>query len=196
MQKFTVDEYILNHDDKMVHLNILREILQSTGMNETVKWGMPTYTIKGKNVVGLGAFKKFVSLWFFKGILLNDPENMLVNAQNDKNNSIRQLRFHHENEIDIDMTMTFVEQAIEIENTGKKLPKAPIKKLVLPPELKEALSENYELEIQFKNFSPSQQREFANYIQQAKMEETRLRRLDKIIPMILNNTGLSDKYRK
>ncbi|WP_325262934.1 YdeI/OmpD-associated family protein, partial [Flavobacterium sp.] len=44
-------------------------------------------------------------------------------------------------------------------------------------------------------FSPYKQKEFIEYIESAKREETKLTRIEKIKPMILDNIGLNDKYR-
>ena len=54
----TVDEYIANADRWRDELVQLRKILNSTELVEEVKWGGPCYTSGGKNVVGMGAFKK------------------------------------------------------------------------------------------------------------------------------------------
>ena len=52
----------------------LRNILLSCGLEETVKWGAPTYTFAGKNVAGLASFKSYVGLWFHQGALLKDEK--------------------------------------------------------------------------------------------------------------------------
>ncbi|MCK5210721.1 MAG: YdeI/OmpD-associated family protein [Cyclobacteriaceae bacterium] len=52
-----------------------------------------------------------------------------------------------------------------------------------------------ELRSCFDDLSLSRQREFTEYISEAKREETKLKRLEKIIPMIKEKIGLSDKYR-
>jgi uncharacterized protein YdeI (YjbR/CyaY-like superfamily) len=51
------------------------------------------------------------------------------------------------------------------------------------------------LETAFLKFSPYKQKEFLEYIETAKREETKLSRIEKIKPMILDNIGLNDKYR-
>ena len=53
----TVNEYIECSDHWKEELVQLRKILLSTKLEETVKWGMPCYTLNGKMVVGLGAFQ-------------------------------------------------------------------------------------------------------------------------------------------
>jgi len=56
----TANEYILNAPNGKETLMVLREILNSTQLQETVKWGIPVYTINDKNVVGIAAFKSYV----------------------------------------------------------------------------------------------------------------------------------------
>ena len=57
-------------------LIVLREIIRSTELIETLKWGGPVYTLGGKNVVGIGSFKSYVGLWFFQGAFLKDEEKL------------------------------------------------------------------------------------------------------------------------
>jgi uncharacterized protein YdeI (YjbR/CyaY-like superfamily) len=86
----TVDEYILNSKNGIEILLVLRDIINTTELKETIKWGVPCYTINGKNVLGLGAFKSYVGIWFFQGALLNDTAKVLRNAQDDKTKAMRQ----------------------------------------------------------------------------------------------------------
>ena len=80
----SVEEYIESVDLFADGLVVLREIMASTELQETVKWGIPTYTINDKNVVSISAFKKYVGVWFFNGVFLSDPVNILINAQDEK----------------------------------------------------------------------------------------------------------------
>ena len=73
----SVDQYIVKHKDWHAELGKLRSILQQTSLEETIKWGSPVYTYLNKNIVGLGAFKSYVGLWFFQVVLLTDNENVL-----------------------------------------------------------------------------------------------------------------------
>ena len=47
-------------------------------MKEERKWGKPTYTVDGKNIVILQGFKEYFGLGFFQGALLKDPKKLLV----------------------------------------------------------------------------------------------------------------------
>ena len=74
-----VEEYIANNAQYETELSMLREILNSTGLDETVKWGAPAYTFKGKNVVGIGAFKSYVGLWFHRAFKIGECLQVVVN---------------------------------------------------------------------------------------------------------------------
>ena len=62
-------------------LTILREIVLNTELQETIKWGMPTYTLGGKNVIGIGACNSYSGIWFFNGVFLKDKQKKIINAQ-------------------------------------------------------------------------------------------------------------------
>jgi uncharacterized protein YdeI (YjbR/CyaY-like superfamily) len=48
-------------------------VLADLPMTEECKWGKPTYTVDGKNVVIMQGFKEYFALGFFQGALLKDP---------------------------------------------------------------------------------------------------------------------------
>jgi len=90
----TPEEYIAKNKDWQQSLILLREILLSTQMRETIKWGVPVYTFEGKNIVGITAFKLYVGLWFFQGAMLKDKKKKLINAQAGKTKALRQWRLN------------------------------------------------------------------------------------------------------
>lgn len=194
----SVAEYIQKHPHWQAELTALREIVQSVPLQETIKWGAPVYTLDGKNLVGLGAFTSYVGLWFFQGALLTDPERRLINAQEGKTRALRQWRFASLEEIReaADTIRAYLREAIDLQRQGKSIKPQRDKPLDIPPELQAQLSGNRELKAKFEALSKSKRREYAEYIAEAKREETRQNRLDKIIPMILGGLGLNDKYRK
>ena len=55
----TPEEYIANNKDWQQALILLRDILLSTQMTETIKWGVPVYTFERKNIVGIAGFKSY-----------------------------------------------------------------------------------------------------------------------------------------
>ena len=56
----------------------MKQVLAGLEMKEERKWGKPTYTVDGKNVVILQDFKEYFALGFFQGALLKDPKKLLV----------------------------------------------------------------------------------------------------------------------
>lgn len=193
----SVEAYITQKEQWAEALNLLRRLLLSTGMSESIKWGAPVYSLNGKNIVGLSAFKAYVGLWFFQGGLLSDEDGVLVNAQTGVTKAMRQWRFSSLSEIEEEPVMRYVLEAIENQQQGREIkPNRQPKTLIIPPELKQELAANPDFNTAFEGLSRSSQREYAEYIREAKRESTRQNRLVKIKPMILQNQGLHDKYRK
>src|SRR6476660_113832 len=56
----------------------MRRVLGGFAMQEECKWGKPTYTVDGKNVVIIQGFKEYFALGFFQGALLKDRKKVLV----------------------------------------------------------------------------------------------------------------------
>lgn len=197
MQRFTtIDEYISNAKNGKELLIILRKILSTTELSETIKWGEPCYTLNGKNVLGLGSFKSYVVIWFFQGALLKDPHKLLLNAQEDKTRAMRQWRFKSMKDIDEKKVLAYVNEAIENQKQNKTILANRKKPLIIPPQLQDAFNADTDFKKAFEDFSRGKQREFAEYISEAKQEKTKLARLQKIEPLIRQKIGLHDKYRK
>lgn len=197
MQTFnSVNEFILNAAYGKEILIVLREILLTTELKETVKWGSPVYTINDKNVIGMAAFKSYVGLWFYQGVFLKDEAGVLINATEGMTKALRQWRFTSVDEIDEELVLKYVNEAIQNQKDGKELKPDRNKPVIIPEELTQAFFDDTELENCFRRFKPGKQREFAEFIASAKLTETRLARVQKVIPLILENIGLNDKFRK
>ncbi len=179
-------------------LRKLRSIILNTGMEEGLKWSMPVYMVDGKNVVGIGAFKEHFGVWFFQGALLKDQGKKLINAQEEKTVAMRQWRYRNEEEIDEKLLKNYLEEAIENEKEGKRI--KPAKATPRGPKYSEEfqafLAESKKLSTAYSNLTPGKQREYVEYIIDAKRDSTKQRRMEKIKPMILAGLGLNDKYKK
>lgn len=172
----------------------LHAIVRKTPLVETTKWGGPVYTYNNKNVLGIGGFKSYFGIWFYNGVFLKDEKKLLINANEESTKSLRQMRFNSVNEIDEKLILAYIKEAIEIEEKGLAIPKEK-KETIIPEILQNELDKNSELLAKFNTFSPYKQREFIEHITSAKQEKTQMNRLEKIIPMILEEKGLNDKYR-
>lgn len=191
----TVGEFIAKQDRWNEHLLKLHEIMLTSGLDETIKWGIPVYTLGGKNIAGMCVFKSYMGLWFYQGVFLKDPQKKLINAQENRTKALRQLRFTDVDEIDYGLVKAFVKEAIQNHKEGKEIKPDLKQPLVIPGELMTVLKTDQELKNCFDEFTLSKQREFADYISEANREDTKLKRLEKIIPMIKEQIGLNDKYK-
>lgn len=192
-----VDDYILSNPKWKKELELIRKVLLDLPLDEDIKWGIPAYIYKKKNILGLSAFKNYCGLWFHHGVFLKDEANVLINAQKDKTRGMRQMRFNSFEEIDTQLVKLYALEAIENSEAGKEIrPKRNRKPIIIPDELNVEFSKNEKLKVLFHQFTIAKQREFCEYITTAKRITTKQSRLGKIIPMILGKVGLNDKYRK
>ena len=193
----SVDDYtasLTQFKDEIIHL---RKIINTTELVETLKWGAPAYTLDGKNVIGLAAFKNHFGIWFFNGVFLKDEQRLLVNAQENKTKALRQMRFTSKKNIDDTTVLLYINEAIENQRKGLVMkPKRNIKAVIIPRDLDEELVKNNILKDAFSGLTPGKQREYCEYIASAKREDTKRIRLEKIKPMIMDGIGLNDKYKK
>lgn len=200
MEKKDIEEYFSSDSPHPESMNMLRRIMLSFPFEETVKWAFPVYMIDGKNVIGLGGFKAYTGIWFFQGVFLEDKAKQLINAQEGKTHGMRQWRFNTIEEIteNEDLIRAYIQEAIDNHMMGKefKPQRKGTKPLIIPEELQEALDNIEGLRESFEAFSLSNKRDFAEYIANAKRAETKLSRLDKIVPMISRGEGLNDKYKR
>lgn len=175
-------------------LELLKSIVNKTQLVETIKWGTPIYTHNNKNVIGIGGFKSYFGIWFMNGVFLKDEKNLLINANEENTKGLRQMRFQSIYDVNEKIILQYINEAIENEEKGLKI--KPVKKAKISCEiLGNEFKSNLDLKKAFNLFTPYKQREFLEYINDAKQEKTKLTRLEKIKPMILSNIGLNDKYR-
>lgn len=171
----------------------LRAILQKSELFEEVKWGMPCYTINGKNVLILSAFKDFVTLNFFKGSAMNDPIGLLekqgANAQ-----VARIMRFTTLDQVieRTDVILDYLEEAIQLEKSGVEI---HIKREAepIPNELSEVFSLDKEYEKAFAALTPGRQRGYLMHFNQPKNSETKRSRIVKCRSLVLGGKGLQGR---
>lgn len=190
-----VDQYIVNHPNWEEELKKLRQMVNSTALEETIKWGGPVYTIEGKNVVGIGAFKNHCAIWFFQGALFKENTDLLVNAQEEKTKALRQIKFEKGEKLPLNELKKYIEEAIRIQKEGRELKQETSRKINIPVELEAGFQNDRALKKAFYDLSPGKQREYSQYILEAKKETTKMGRLEKISPMIKAGIGLNDKYK-
>lgn len=174
-------------------LTILRSILLKTELKEECKWGFPCYTLNGKNVIMLQAFRQYFALMFFKGVGLKDTHQVLV-AAGDNSQTAMQIRFDQSSDIRKNQSSIkeLIKQAIELERSGEKLPPKEKKVLDLPEELLQAFKKDAALKKAFEALTPGRQRGYQIFIAQAKQSKTRMDRIEKYRSNILNGKGYQE----
>lgn len=167
----------------------LREIILSTSSNitEDWKWNQPNYYCNGM-LCGIWAFKDHVTLVFFQGALIDDKYSIL--SSNPDNLHNRHIKFSHISQINPQIIQDYLLQSISNNTRGLKINQSKIKNIEIPYYIKEALENTGLLEC-FNNMSYSHKKEYILWIKEAKKEETRNRRIEKMILMLRDKFGFS-----
>lgn len=192
----SVDDYITNASEWKDELQRLRDTLRATALNEEVKWGGPCYTYKGKNIVGIGGFKSYFGLWFHQGALLKDDKGVLINAQEGKTKALRQWRMASSRDIKPSIIKRYIKEAIALVDAGKEIKADRNASVEVPAELQKAMRRHKGATAAYKDLRLGLQREYVEYVATAKRDDTRRKRIEKILPMIVAGVGLNDKYRR
>lgn len=179
----------------MEGISRLREIALKTEAKEDFKWSIPVYTLNNKNVFGICKFKSHFGVWFFNGVFLKDPKKVLQNAQEGKTKGMRHWKFQNLSEVDEKVVLAYMKEALENQKKGLEVKAEKTKKVTIPELLQSELKKDSQLKAAFEKFTPYKQKEFSEYIAEAKQDKTKLRRLEKILPMIKEGVGLNDAYR-
>jgi uncharacterized protein YdeI (YjbR/CyaY-like superfamily) len=171
----------------------LRVILLNTGLQEELKWGCPAYTLDGNNIVLIHVFKEYCAVLFFKGALLKDTDNVLI--QQTKNvQSARQMRFTGLAEITKQQAILkrYVAEAIAVEKAGLKVELKKTADFEVPEEFEQRLKAMPALKKAFQALTPGRQRAYLFHFGGAKQSKTREARIEKYIPHILAGKGIDD----
>src|SRR2546421_12098199 len=171
----------------------LRMICLDCGLTEELKWGCPCYTFEKRNIVLMHGFKEYCALLFFKGSLLKDPEDILI-QQTENVQAARQIRFANVRQI-VKMNRilkAYIYEAIEVERAGLKVPLKKTKEFNLPAEFQNKLNKSPTLRKAFNALSPGRQRGYLLFFSAPKQSKTREARVEKCIPQILVGNGLND----
>lgn len=158
-------------------LKRLRSIILDLGLTEEVKWKQPCYTYGNSNVLILSAFKGYAFISFFKGVLLNDSQNLL-SSPGKNSQATRQLRFTSLQQIEEQKPWieTYIQQAIEVEKKGLKVEFKQKDELKFPDELIQKFRENPAFDKAFTQLTPGRQRSWILFYTGAKQSQTRVNR--------------------
>ncbi len=188
-----VDFYFNKAKQWQPELATLRTTALDCGLTEELKWGVPCYTSGGKNIALIHSFKEYCAVLFFKGALLQDAENLLV-QQTENVQATRQLRFAGIQEIaDRKAIITaYLHEAIEIEKAGLQVELKKTADFTVSEEFQRKLDQNSAFETAFYALTPGRQRAYLLYFSAAKQAKTREARVENYAPHILTGKGLDD----
>lgn len=174
-------------------LDQLRDICLASGLDEVLKWGCPCYAQGGKNVVLIHSFKEYCALLFFKGALMKDPENLLI-QQTENVQAARQLRFMCEGNV-TEQAKTigaYIRDAIMVEQSGAKVELKKTAEFAMPEEFAKTMQEMPDVKDAFERLTPGRQRAYLLHFCSAKQAKTREARIERAIPDILQGKGLNE----
>jgi uncharacterized protein YdeI (YjbR/CyaY-like superfamily) len=138
-------------------------------------------------------FKEYCALLFFKGALLKDPNDILV--QQTKNvQAARQIRFTNVREIGKmkRVLKTYIREAVEVEKAGLKVSFRKTTEFIIPEEFQNKLDRFPALKAAFDSLTPGRQRAYILHFSAPKQSRTREARVEKWMQQILNGKGLND----
>jgi uncharacterized protein YdeI (YjbR/CyaY-like superfamily) len=175
-------------------IDTLRKIALGCELTEELKWGKPCFTYQKKNVAIIIPLKDTCALSFFKGALLQDPQHIIkkIGAHTQAG---RWIKFTSSKEIlALRPTLkSYLDAAIQIEASGKKVPRRKASEYAVPEELQAKLAAAPELKAAFEALTPGRRKSYIFHVSGAKQAKTRAARAEKCVPMILSGRGFNER---
>lgn len=189
-----VAAYIERMSAWRAEFQILRPVLRDGGLVEDFKWRKPCYTYDGSNVVIFQSFKRLCALLFFKGALLKDPDGML-REQGENTRSALRLEFRSAAEATTakPALAALVKDAIGVEQAGLSVPaRAADEEGPYPEELDLLLGADSAFRDAWERLTPGRRRGWLLHFSGAKQSRTRVARIERAMPLILEGFGMHD----
>ncbi|MDO6760530.1 DUF1801 domain-containing protein [Tamlana sp. 2_MG-2023] len=186
-----VQEYLNNQKKWKKELTTLRDIILTCGLEEGFKWKHPCYTHEEKNVVLIHEFDSYCGMSFFKGVLLDDSEKLLI-QQTENMQTARQMRFTDLTEI-IELEPIIKQYLKEaIKKSGQKVAMKKTSDYEAPSELEQIFKKNTAFQEAFETLTPGRQRGYLLHFSKAKLSKTKTTRIEKNMQRIFDGYGLND----
>lgn len=188
-----VDFYFEKAEKWKAEIEQMREIALVCHLSEELIWGSPCYTFEKANIVLIHYFKEYCAFLFFKGALMKDPDNILI-QQSDNVQAARQIRFTNVQDIldKKEILKKYIFEAAEIEKSGQKVALKKVSEFEIAEELQHKFDMDSDLKKAFYALTPGRQRAYLLHFSQPKQSKTREARVEKNIPRILEGKGLND----
>ncbi len=171
----------------------LREVVHASGPGvvETIKWGMPSFDYHGI-LAGMAAFKAHCSfgLWKHERIVADDPKALEAMGSFGCLKAVSDLPARA-------TLLRYLKKARALNESGESAPRtktARKKPIGMHPDFAAALARNAKARATLEGFAPSHQREYLEWIQDAKRDETRARRIETAIQWLAQGRKHHWKY--
>ena len=171
----------------------MQRVLAGSGMTEECKWGKPTYTVHGKNVVILQGFKEYFALGFFQGALLKDRKKVLVQLGQVQAGRVMKFASAKDIKAKAATIKAYVREAIALEKAGLRIQKKQTSDLPVPEELTERFRREPRFRRAFEALTPGRQRGYLYHFAAAKQSATRVARIEKARPAIFAGRGFLER---
>lgn len=181
--KAGIEKVLKNKSDEVKELFYeLREVLihHDERITEGIKWGMPSYDYK-TIICGLGAFKNHVSIWFHKGAIMKNDLGLFVEGDNKE---MRQIKYTPGEEINVEGIKVYLDEALALNEAGVKIKKqvnVEDKVFVDSLDFMQELVKNKDASAFFNGLTKNQQNNFTSYVEEAKQEATKRKRIERSI---------------
>jgi len=175
-------------------LEAMRAVLRANGLDETIKWGVPTYTYRGKNAALLSALKDRCSLAFFQGAAIPDAAGLLEFA-GPNSRIARQMNFTTPEEVLLHRAHIegFIAAAKALIESPPQAAAPPAPPTELPQALLALFEADPSLRAAFEALTPGRRRSHLLHIAGAQQATTQTRRAEACIPVIRAGRGWNER---
>jgi uncharacterized protein YdeI (YjbR/CyaY-like superfamily) len=157
---------------------------------ETLKWSMPSFLHKGRILAGMAAFKAHATFhYWYDSMLADDEKDRSAMGQFGRLTSIDDLPAR-------ELLLELTRKSMALIESGAKPPRTLAKKeaFTVPQDMRAAIDANAAAKGAFDGFPPSAQREYVEWITEAKRDETRAKRLAQAIEWLAEGKRRHWKY--
>lgn len=195
-----VDQYIIKSAEFAIPiLDHLRNLVHKADarIEEKIKWGMPFFDYKG-TVCHMASFKHHCAFGFWKATIMED-EYGIFKDRSEAMGGLGRITSFDDLPAD-EILIAYIQQAIKLNEDNIKLPPKPKSgektELIVPEYFIDALKEDPKALAVFQNFSPSNKKDYVLWLEEAKTETTRLKRLETAVEWIGEGKSRMWKYQK
>ena len=187
-----IDAYIANSAEfARPILQHVRDLVHKTvpDAGEAVKWGMPHFIHKGKNIAGMAAFKEHCAV-----MVHGDGRQGEAMGQFGRIKSVEELP----GDAELAEKLLAARDRIEAEGSAVKRPaqRKPKPEIPVPQDFAAALREAPAAQATFDGFAPSNRRDYLEWITAAKQDATRQKRIATALEWLAEGKRRNWKYER